>query len=76
VNVYLFIEAEKAQQRNVARACQLLEVSRAAYCAARDGQPSDRDRDDAELVVQIKAGHKRPGALTAPRAATRSCAAS
>jgi hypothetical protein len=30
VNLYLFIEAEKAQQRNLKRACELLEVSRAA----------------------------------------------
>jgi hypothetical protein len=27
VNVYPFIEAEKAQQHNLKRACQLLEVS-------------------------------------------------
>jgi hypothetical protein len=37
VNVYPFIEAEKAQQRNVKRACVLLEVSRAAYYAQRLG---------------------------------------
>ena len=30
MNVYPFIEAEKAQQRSVKRACELLEVSRAA----------------------------------------------
>jgi hypothetical protein len=33
VNCYPFIEAEKAQQRNVKRACELLKVSRAAYYA-------------------------------------------
>jgi hypothetical protein len=59
VNIYPFIEAEKAQQRNVKRACELLKVSRAACCAARDGQPSDRDRQDAELTVLITAEHKR-----------------
>jgi len=32
---YPFIEAEKTQQRNVKRACELLEVSRAAYYATR-----------------------------------------
>ena len=37
MNVYPFIEAEKAQQRNVKRACELLEVSRAAYYAQRPG---------------------------------------
>jgi len=59
VNCYPFIEAEKAQQRNVKRACELLKVSRAAYYAARDGQPSDRARQDAELTTRIKAEHKR-----------------
>ena len=44
MNCYPFIEAEKAQQRNVKRACELLKVSRAAYYAARGGQPSGRDR--------------------------------
>ena len=31
MNVYPFIEAEKAEQRNVAKACALLEVSRSAF---------------------------------------------
>ena len=31
MNVYPFIEAEKAERRNVKRACELLQVSRAAY---------------------------------------------
>jgi transposase InsO family protein len=68
VNCYPFIEAEKAQQRNVKRACELLKVSRAAYCAARDGQPSGRGREDAELTIRIKAEHKRSkGRYGAPR---------
>ena len=68
MNCYPFIEAEKAQQRNVKRACELLKVSRAAYYAARDGQPSGRDRQDAELTVLIKAEHKRSkGRYGAPR---------
>jgi hypothetical protein len=75
VSVYPFIEAEKAQQRNVKRACELLKVSRAAYYAARGGQPSDRDRQDAELVTRIKAEHKRSKAGTGRRGSTRSCAA-
>ena len=37
MNVHPFIEAEKAQQRNVKRACELLEVSRAASDAQRSG---------------------------------------
>lgn len=68
MNCYPFIEAEKAQQRNVKRACELLKVSRAAYYAARDGQPSGRDREDAELTTRIRAEHKRSkGRYGAPR---------
>jgi transposase InsO family protein len=68
VNVYPFVEAEKAQQCNVKRACELLKVSRAAYYAARGGQPCDRDRQDAELTVRITAEHKRSkGRYGAPR---------
>ena len=39
MNVYPFIEAERAQQRTVKRACELLEVSRAAYYAQRTDEP-------------------------------------
>jgi len=42
VSVFPFIEAEKAGSRNVKRACELLQVSRAAYYAARAGRPSQR----------------------------------
>ena len=31
MNIYPFIEAEKAYRRNVKRACELLKVSRAAF---------------------------------------------
>ena len=68
MNCYPFIEAEKVQRRNVKRACELLKVSRAAYYAARDGQPCGHDRDDAELIVKIAAEHKRSkGRYGAPR---------
>jgi putative transposase len=68
VSVYPFIEAEKAQQRNVKRACELLKVSRAACYAARDGQPCDRDRQDAGLTVLVTAEHKRSrGCYGVPR---------
>ena len=59
MNCYPFIEAEKAQQRNVKRACELLKVSRATYYAARGGKPCDREREDAGLTVLITAEHKR-----------------
>jgi transposase InsO family protein len=68
VSVYPFIEAEKQGRRSVKRACELLKVSRAAYYAARDGQPSGRDRQDADLTVLIKAEHTRSkGRYGAPR---------
>ena len=68
MNCYRFIEAEKAQQRSVKRACELLKVSRAAFYAARSGQPCERDRQDAALTARIKAEHKRSrGRYGAPR---------
>jgi transposase InsO family protein/transposase-like protein len=68
VNCYQFIEAEKAQWRNVKRACELLKVSRAAYYAARDGRPSHRERNDAALDTQIKTVHDdSKGRYGAPR---------
>jgi putative transposase len=58
VSVYPFIEAERAQQRTVKRACELLEVSRAAYYAHRAGTVSARQRTDAELTEYIHQAHK------------------
>ena len=49
MNLDPFIEAEKAQQRNVKRACELLEVSRSAYYTRRAG-PSPRAQADADLT--------------------------
>jgi hypothetical protein len=46
VNCYPFIEAERAGRRNVARACALLKVSRAAFYSHLSG-PSQREREDA-----------------------------
>jgi transposase InsO family protein len=58
VNCYPFIEAEKSGQRNVKRACELLKVSRSAYYAARDGRPSPRAAQDAELAARVKKAHE------------------
>jgi transposase InsO family protein len=67
VNIYPFIEAERAQRRSVKRACRLLEVSRAAYYQHRAG-PSPRDRSDATLTSRIKAVHaESKGRYGAPR---------
>jgi transposase InsO family protein len=57
VSCYPFIEAEKAGRRNVARACALLKVSRAAFYQHLAG-PSRRKREDAELTGQIQAVHQ------------------
>lgn len=58
MSVYPFIEAEKAAVRNVARACALLEVSRAAYYQWRRQVPSTRQRGDGELGERIVAIHR------------------
>jgi putative transposase len=68
VNVYPFIEAERAQQRNIKRACELLEVSRAAYYAHRAGTVSSRQRTDQELIERIRQAHEASkGRYGAPR---------
>jgi transposase InsO family protein len=67
VNVYPFIEAEKVQQHNVKRACELLKVSRSAYYAHRNG-PSEHDQQDAELTEKIVEVHEASaGTYGAPR---------
>jgi hypothetical protein len=68
VNIYPFIEAEKACRRSVKRACELLKVSRAAFYQHPRGIPSPRERQDAELAGQIKAVHEESkGRYGAPR---------
>ena len=70
MNCYPFIEAEKAQQRNVKRACELLEVSRAAFYQHLDG-PSRRDQADAGLIRR-QPPYQESRAATA-RGCTPSC---
>src|SRR5205085_9742877 len=68
VNMWPFIEAEEAGQHSVKRACDLLEVSRAAYYVQRKHVPSRRTLDDAELTERIKAIHaESKGTYGAPR---------
>ena len=65
---YLFIEAEKSQQRNVKRACELLKVSRSACYAARGDGPSQRAAQNAELAERVKAVHEESkGRYGSPR---------
>ena len=67
MNVYPFIKAEKAEPTgNVALACRLLEVSRAAFYARLT--PSARKLSDAELTDRIRAVHAASrGTYGAPR---------
>jgi transposase InsO family protein len=67
VNIYPFIEAERAGRRSVKRACELLKVSRAAFYQHMGG-PSRRDRADADLTREIEAVHQESrGRYGAPR---------
>ena len=50
---YPFIEAESAGNGNVKRACELLQVSRAAYYADRTAGASRRQQRDVELTDKI-----------------------
>ena len=43
MSAYPFIEAEKAESRNVAKACELMEVSRSAFYDWQRHQPSRRE---------------------------------
>ncbi len=68
MNVYPFIEAERAQQHSVTRACELLEVSRAASYTHRAGTPSARQQTDEQLTEHIRAAHTASkGRYGAPR---------
>ena len=68
MNLYRFIEAEKAQQRTLKRACELLEVSRAASYPHRAGVPSARQVADEQLTEHIRRAHQASkGRYGAPR---------
>ena len=70
MNVYPFIEAERQHSHeeagggNVARACELLKVSRSAYyahAAVLAAGGTARAREDAELLERIEAIHQSSG---------------
>ncbi len=68
MTVYPFIEAEKAAERNVSRACELLEVSRSAYYAQRSSEPSTRQAEEAGLTAAIVRLHQASnGVYGSPR---------
>jgi transposase InsO family protein len=53
---YRFVEAE-SRRYSVTQLCRMAQVSRTAYYEWQDGQPSQRERDDAALTVKIRAIH-------------------
>jgi transposase InsO family protein len=55
VNRYRFVEAEKAQRRNVTKACELLEVSTSAFYDWHRHLPSARQLADETLGQRIQA---------------------
>ncbi len=58
MNVFPFVEAEKAEQHSVAKVCELLEVSRSAYYEWSKHAPSPRQLADDELGERIEKIHK------------------
>jgi len=54
VSAYPFIEAEKVEHRNVAKACELLEVSRSAFYDWHEHRPCRRQLDDEDLARRIE----------------------
>jgi putative transposase len=59
--VQAFVEAEKQADRNVAKACELLVVSRSAFYDRLDHTPSAHEISDASLLERIKAIHTASG---------------
>ncbi len=55
MNRYRFVEAEKAQHRNVAKACELVEVSTSAFYDWHRHTPTNRQLADEALAERIQA---------------------
>ena len=49
-----FVEAEKAQRRNVTKACELVEVSTSAFYEWHKHRPSARQVADEQLAERIQ----------------------
>ena len=71
VNVFPFVEAEKAEQRKVAKATELLEVSRSAYYEWLKQTPSRRRLADDELARRIAEFHTARGTYGWPECMPR-----
>jgi len=59
VSKYEFIDAHQ-QQYPIVVMCRVLDAGRSGFYAWKDRAPSQRDRDDAALVVKIRALHRGP----------------
>jgi transposase InsO family protein len=59
--VQAFVEAEKQADRNVAKACELLDVSRSAFYGRLHRTPSTRELSDAQLTERIRVIHAASG---------------
>ena len=55
MNRYRFVEAEKEQRRNVAKACELLEVSTSAFYDWHRHTPTMRQLADEQLAERVQA---------------------
>lgn len=54
MSAYEFIEAEQVEDRNVAKACELMEVSRSAYYEWHRHEPTRQEVDDTELGRRVE----------------------
>ena len=67
MTTYRFIQVEEANHA-VRRLCRVLEVARSAYYAWRAGETHTQKRSDRQLLVHIRAIHRRhKGRYGAPR---------
>ncbi|MFI1386422.1 IS3 family transposase [Embleya sp. NPDC020886] len=68
MTVHPFIEAEKTAGHSVKRACELLQVSRAAFYHRRTATPGPRAAGDADSTTRIIDAHRASrGSYGAPR---------
>ena len=73
MSLYPFIEAEKAQQRTLKRACELLEVSRAAYYAHRASTPRHASAPTSSSPSTSARSTMGPRAATGLHVSTLNC---
>ena len=70
MNMYRFIEVEKAGERSLNRAGAVLTASRAAHDEWRRQQPSRRAQEDQELTEKVRTIFTAPGRRTGRHGST------